>query len=230
MPSPRTTIDSPLTIDFSFDPSIEPLKFAVQRASETSPGETIHPDGHFARQVAGGFTELNLRLEYYVDVEDLLGVLYIVPLGPDLHLLAACLEQVPEPTFKFATGADFGDQIVPLIATHWPDVYRQLLASQDTSMSERMLCNFVTATSVQWVVADALDDRELSQLAPDLAVDLLVSAMQTFGKMAKFPISLPGTMEVLGGPDRVSRILKGTSSVLGAVENIADIAALFSKW
>lgn len=243
MVKPRTTIAHPLTIDLSFDPTVQPLTFAFQPARAPDAGATVFPDGHFSREVSGGLTELNLRLDAAGEaVKDTLGVFYIVTAGPNANLLMTCLDEVPETFFTWASGADFGDKIVPLMATHWPELHRQLLASQDTSMQERLLGTFITAQKSQWVVVDPLlNDAELAQVGPQQAFDLLVSAADTFAKVSN-PWSLPGLVLALGSPDRLSRRRTGVADVLNGIGDVgrilsggitasdaSDIAQLFMK-
>jgi hypothetical protein len=217
MSGERRAIESPLWVDFTGRP-VPPLRFLLQR--EYSPAGIVEPrsDGITASH-SPWYSEFVLQMTGI----DAVSVLYLMSKDDDTALLMACLDEFPEPFFELLSGADFGDGLTRLIAQHWPDLYGMLLASNKRTPGARILCNVATPGRVQWVVADQIP-ASTEGVATEQVMDLVGASLQTFARMTNVVSELPGVIDVLGGPDRMSRRLKAVSGLLGSA---GDIGAVF---
>ena len=216
----RRAIEHPMVLDLSALPA-PPLKVLLQ--------QTYWPAGIVQRQPDGGsvchfpwYNELASRI---VPDSDTVAVLYVLPVDDETNLLAACIGDAFDVFFRYLSGADYGDGIAALVAQHWPDVYRMLVESQGTAVRSRVLCHVRTASRLQWVVADPLrGPRRNTEISNEQATDLVITALRITLDALQFHLRLPGVIQVLGGPDRLSRRLTALSGLFG---NAADLGGLF---
>lgn len=213
MTGSRQAIEHPLFLDFSSQP-VPPLKFVLQ--SEYTPAGIVErPSPGVTASHSPWYSELGLELTGAEET----AVVYLLPMGGERGLLAACLDQTFEPFFQLMSGADHGDGVTDLVARHWPDVHSMLLHSNRAAPEGRALCNVITPGVTQWVVADPVLDSQLKDITSEHLTDLVGTAVRTTVR-ALDPIQLPGLLHVLGGPDRTTRRLTALSSLLGAGANI----------
>lgn len=212
MAGERRAVENPMRVDLS-QSLAPPLGFVMQHdhrpvglVDQLSPGVT--------RSQTPWHAEFTLRLTGI----DAVAVLYLRPADENTDLLMACIDTALDPLFGFMTGADFGDPMTTLVATQWPDVYGMLLHGARGAPRRRVLARVHTVTAVQWVVADQLPASDDGFHAGQ-ATDLVVAALSTFVRVSQFPLELPGVLEVLGGPDRITRRLKG---IAGLFNSAAD--------
>lgn len=196
--------------DFSSVP-MPPLKFVLRQ--EYSP-----PEGSTRPSPAGTTTKTPWHSEVAIDLAgiDTTAVLYLLERGEETRVLAACIDQTFEPFFQLLTGADFGDGIARLTKAHWPVIYSMLEKSTRSDNRGRILANVIVQGRVQWIVADQFSPAELEQVTGDQVIDLIGNAVQTYLRATDVAGQLPGVIQVLGGPDLMSRRLKAVSSLLGA--------------
>ncbi len=142
----------------------------------------------------------------------------------DTNPLVACLGETLEPFFRLISGPDFGDELVGLVASHWPDVHRMLVSSQDPSTEARALGEIRTAAKRQWVVADALRGAQRLEYSHDQALDLIATSLHTMLRVTNFALALPGAIQILGGPDQKARRLKALSGLFSATGDMFGAA------
>ena len=221
MPTDRRSIDNPLVIDLSGLPA-PPLKLLLQQDYRPAGVVRTDPDGGGTASLFPWYTELGYRL---TGTEATL-VLYILPLDDETNLLAACIDETFEALFQMMSGADFGDRMTDLVARDWPGVYQMLRASQDARVQGRSLCVVGTGGKLQWVVADPLRGSARTEGVPnDQILDLMGTALKTMLDSAQFVLKLPGSLQVLGGPDRTSRRL---TALAGLFKSAADFGGAFT--
>jgi hypothetical protein len=217
MSGERRAIEHPLWVDFSGRP-VPPLKFVLQQ--DYSPtGVVERPSEGVVTSHSPWYNEVALELTGI----DSVAVLYLMPEDDESVLLMACLDHTLEPFFKLLTGADFGDALTNLTALHWPDVYAMLLHSNSRAARARALCNVVTPGRIQWVVADQLRGAQREYVSNEHILDIVSTSLHTFLRVSDFPSELPGVIEVLGGPDRITRRLKAVGGLLGATADIGQV-------
>lgn len=214
MSGERQALENPLWVDFSGRP-VPPLAFLLQ--PECSPKGVVErsSDGVTISH-SPWYSEICLELRDVAAVAQL----YLMPRTDTFTLLMACLDEAIEPFFRTLTGADFGDSLTKLTASHWPDEYALLLRSNDRAHRGRLLCNVATPGRMQWVVAEHLRQAQLDQISIEQILDLVGCSLQTFVRMSNFAFELPGALEVLGGPDRMDRRLSAVAGLLGATAGI----------
>lgn len=196
-------------IDYS-SMRVPALKFVLQPSHEPHGIVEVLAPGLTACH-SPWFTEVALEVTGVEGVAA--AVVYVIPKDDDTSLLAACVDETVELLFSFMSGADHGDALTRLVAVEWPDIYAMLRDSQRGTPGQRILANVHTSTRVQWVVADELRGARREGIDPREAEELINTALKTVIRASQFYIELPGVMQVLGGPDRLSRRLKGVSTL-----------------
>lgn len=185
-----------------------PMKFLLQRA--------YRPAG-ITRLLSNGLTES--RFPWYMELAlptsepGGAGVLYFVPRDENSGLLLACLDEAPTAFFNLMNGVDFGEAVTDLVGRHWPQVLKMLREGQSATPKSRMLCQIRTASKVQWAIADPLPT--LDEVPGARIADLLTTSLKTVLDIVEFPLTLPGVVPVLGGPDRTSRRLTALAGLFG---------------
>lgn len=221
MAADRHSIDDPLVIDLS-RLSAPPLKLLLQQDYRPAGVVQTNPDGGATASLFPWYTELGYRLTG----TDATLVLYVVPFDDDTNLLAACIDDTFEALFRAMSGADFGNPMTDLVARDWPDVYEMLRASQGVAVRGRSLCVVGTAGRLQWVVADPLRGAARTDgVTNEQLLDLMGTALKTMLDSAEFVLKLPGSLQVLGGPDRTSRRL---TALAGLFKSAADFGGTFT--
>lgn len=213
----RHSIDNPMVIDLSSMP-VPPLRFVIQPSYEPVGLYEAYSEG-FTVAHTPWYTELGLSL----NGADSAALLYLIPKDDDTNLLVACLDRTLDPLFDLLVGPDYGDELVELVAQHWPDIYEMLRNSQDLAATFRMICNVRTPGHLQWVVADPLRGKSKDEWSSERILDLIGTSLQTMFKFTDFPIELPGAVYVLGGPNQLSRRLSALSGLLNASGDIAGV-------
>lgn len=216
MAGERKALQDPLTLDLSMY-ATPPLRFVVQPPYE--------PQG-IVEQVADG---LHVTHTPWFDEArlDLIGsdevfVVYLLPLDDTTMLQAACLEDAFEPAYRLATGGDFGDPVSRLMAKHWPDVHAMVVDAKNQAPERRWLMRIRTPGREQWVVADQLRGAQREALDHERTLNLLRAALVIVHRSLNFHLELPGVLEVLGGPDLLSRRLSSLADMANAAGGIAD--------
>lgn len=209
MAGERRAVENPMRVDLA-QSLAPPLGFVLQHdhrpaglVDELAPG--------VIRSQTPWHAEFTLTLTGI----DAVAVLYLLPVDEHNDLLMACIDTALDPLFGFLTGADFGDPMTTLVATQWPDVYGMLLHGARSTPRRRVLARVQTVTAVQWVVADQIP-ASAGGFDAEQAMDLVVGALDVFVRVSRFPTELPGVLEVLGGPDRTTRRLKGLAGLFNS--------------
>lgn len=144
-------------------------------------------------------------------------VLYGIPLEDDRTILAGSIDRTFDPLFRLMSGADYGDPVTALVEREWPDIVALLRAGQADAFGERTLCRIATSSGEQWVVAYELRRDELDGIGHDRLLDVIQTSLGVALRAASFPTALPGLIEILGGPDRVNRVLDTLAGITGLV-------------
>ena len=216
MSGERRAIEHPLVVDFSGH-FVPPLRFLLQQ--DYSPlGVIERPSPGITTSHTPWYTEVVLELTGI----DAVAVLYLMHEDDECILLMACLEQSVEPFFKHLSGADFGDGLTSLVSRRWPDLYAMLLHSNTRDTRARILCKMATPGQVQWVVADQLRGAEREYIDNERVLDLISTALETYLRVSRYLVELPGVFEVIGGPDRTTRGLNAIGGLLTAAGNIGQ--------
>lgn len=221
MAGERHAIDDPMGIHYGAMP-VPSLKFFLQPSHHPS-GIVEQLDSGLTACHTPWFTEVALEVLGVPDVAAV--VLYVIPKDDDTSWLAACVDHVPDALHRTLAGADYGDAMTTLVAREWPETYALLLNSQQRTPDTRVLAWIHTTTKTQWVVADELRGSARNEVDHRLAQSLILTALETVIRSTSFPMDLPGAIEVLGGPDRLSRRLTALSTLFTAAGNIGSETA-----
>jgi hypothetical protein len=223
MPGERQAIHSPLTVDLS-QRLVKPALFVVQQTREPK-GIVEHVGEGVAIAHTPWYSEFNLR---FVGLEGVY-VLYLMPYTDDTDLLFASIDHTFERFFTCLSGADFGDELTKLVALQWPELYAMLLHSNRRSVGQMMLFNTVMGDRLQWAVGRTVPATQ-DEFSPELALNIIASALEVFLRTSD-PValskSLPGLVDVFGGPNLLMRRLNATGELLASTADlttgIADI-------
>lgn len=218
MAGERHAIDDPMGIDYGAMP-VPSLKFLMQPSHHPS-GIVEHLEPGLTACHTPWFTEVALEVVGVPEVAAV--VLYVIPKDDDTSLLAACVGHVPDALHRTLAGADYGDALTALVARHWPETYTLLVNSQRRTPDTRILAWVRTTTKTQWVVADELRGSAREEVDHRQARSLTLTALETVMRSTSFPLDLPGALEVLGGPDRLSRRLKALSTLFTSAGSIGS--------
>lgn len=155
--------------------------------------------------------------------------LYRLPVSDDLWLQAACVGEFPEPLFDMLTKPDYGNALTALVQKEWPDVFGMLVASTQRSLDRRVMMQVQNISGSQWVIADPVHADDPRASSPATIESLALCALETVVRFGSPAQSLPGLLEVLGGPDMLSRRLSALSTGLSSVAGIGGaLGKLFS--
>jgi hypothetical protein len=156
-------------------------------------------------------------------------VLYRMAVGEELWLQAACIGAYPEILFNVLAKPDHGDSLAALIQREWPDTFAMLAASTQRSLDRRLLVQVQTASSFQWAVADPVRTGDEWAESPDAVESLMLCAATTALRFAEPMDRLPGLLDVLSGPDQMSRRLRGFSALLSGVNDVANVVGTLAS-
>ncbi len=146
--------------------------------------------------------------------------LYRIPVTDELWLQAACLGEFPEPFFDMLTKPDYGNALTELVQRHWPEVFDMLVASTQRSLDRRLLMQVQTISSSQWVMADPVRTDDPSASSNAAIESLALCALETVVRFGSPVQCLPGVLEVLAGPDRLSRRLGALNTLFSSATGI----------
>lgn len=148
-------------------------------------------------------------------------ITYVALADPGELLLLACLDSWLDPIYELMTGADFGDQVTPLVAKHWPETFRLMCNGNGMAQSPGILR--VTTASTQWAVGTFFVDVSTEEefIIPEAPKEQLTAAVvAVVGDLLGFPANLPGLVPILGGDDRTSRRMRSIASILSNIGSL----------
>jgi hypothetical protein len=219
----RDAVSEPLEMSFAHVRS-EPFEFAV--ADEVPPpGEhtVTAPDGGEVHNYHSWGVEQAIPMRgnpgHYI-------IRYVFRGGGDTEFVFAhCLDSVLEPIHELMVGRDYGDQVIPLVASRWPRTYELLLRGCGAPGWPALMR--LTTSTTQWAVAlpYVASSTEEFQFPQEDSDRLLKSTMHSLGELLKIDELLPALVPILGGDDYGTRLTKKFNERLG---NLRDIVGLFS--
>lgn len=211
----RKAIDSPLWIDFS-TAGAPPMAYLLPEGEHLPMGRVERPAPDVVIGHTTWYTEIAAKLEGRVVV------LYQMDFTPEDTYLVACLEDYPEGWFKLVTGDDFGDRLTELLRIHWPDIYEMLRLSTASVLGHRVLCNLHTVGKTQWVVAEPMAPTAAGMIDEAQVREFVVSSLEVVLRTGTTDFfMLPGVVEAMGGPDKLSRRLTALSNLIGGATGMA---------
>jgi hypothetical protein len=214
----RESIANPT--EFLLESRTEPFEFVI-RSSVPSGGQSVTTPGGDIQNYYPWGLEHAIRIEGQVPCYL---VRYCLPVDDTEYLLACCLDRMLDPAYRLMTASDTGEAVCRLIAQHWPHTFT-LLQRGNGMDAHPGLMRLSTARSKQFAVATFFtDDSPSPELAiPAAAINELTAS--TFGALEEllgWPHNIPGLVDVLGGPDRLSTGLDDAARGLDLLKTVLE--------
>jgi hypothetical protein len=214
----RASIANPT--EFRLESRTEPFEFMIKSHAPSGGNTVATPGGDIQNYYPWG-------LEHAIRIEGRVPsylVRYCLPVDDTEYLLAYCFDRLLDPAYQLMTADDTGEEVCRLVARHWPHTFK-LLQNGNGMAAHPGLMRFSTVRSKQFAVATFfIDDSPSPELTiPDAVINDLTSAsMSALEEVLGWPHNIPGLVQVLGGPDRVSGGLEDAATGLDFLKTVLE--------
>lgn len=210
-----------------------PARLQLGQSSQTMPAlrhvvDTVYQPNILAVEVAPAVfaTPFPWHIEVAVRLTDPAGwlIAYVVPFDNETFVIANVGERA-HAIIQRLTGPDHGDVLLELVAAQWPEIYGMLCTDFEQRRPEPTLGSFTRMSgSVYAIVATPSRVHGDGQVDAEAAEKTLRYGLLAAIKFEEFPMSLRGSLEALGGPDRLSRTLASGAAIMSAASSIVGNA------
>jgi hypothetical protein len=214
----RESIANPT--EFLLENRADPFEFMIKSEAPSGGNSVTTPGGDTQNYYPWGLEHairIDARAPGYL-------VRYCFPVDNTEYLLALCLDRTLDPAYRLMTGADKGEDVCRLVARHWPHTFKLLQNGNGMTVYPGLM-RLSTARSKQFAVATFFtDDSPSPELKIPAAVinDLTSSAFRALEEVLGWPHNIPGLVEVLGGPDRLSAGLEDAAQGLDFLKSVLE--------